>query len=449
DDAEAVQNPHDAVLSVPGRHIGYFLFIRGLRFIASQNPHFEEAAEGFRKLFWISLAKVPLFLTAVAVYGANANERGIFAVFGLGAGVVELWFALPAFRSFFEGFVYLGERNGLSVCLIKNESGKERISSLSLQTVFLLLNKFLCGFIPELSLLSVFDTMGLEGSGYNFARLYPFLLVAFLLIGFCVGGVWLYGFREYGKILAADRELGDYLKQREKEEETFIRNTLARAADNKTYAFLLFALLFAVDLVFDRINYLPDVFSGVCFFGFFACLSESKTARRGKWAAAVYALCSLAATVLSDVFFRSFAVESLGHVRKADSLYRFVELAGLFEGISLAVLLLLLAAALREKTGIGQKKDVFDKENGKSLRIFTILGLLTDVTQTVGCFLVAMGRSHVITEKEANEYYRAGQTVYFSGFDGGWLLLLIFTLAWVSYGISFIRRMKNESEFSE
>ena len=185
-------NPNANLIDVLPDAVGYLFLMLAIRNAQDVFPRFDEAYRSFSKVFWVALAKIPALFIMLRIVNLNNYERSIITVFAFGFTVLELIFALPAFRSFFAALTHLGEKEGLMPVLSAGRH-KRGLDGVALWTTVLLFTKGICSFVPELSLISVFETLGpIDPGAINIARYYPFFLLFFQVIGYALGAVWLY-----------------------------------------------------------------------------------------------------------------------------------------------------------------------------------------------------------------------------------------------------------------
>ena len=129
-------NPNVNLFDLLPDAVGYGLLLLAIYRVTDIFPHFDTAYQGFRKLFIINLVKIPAIFAMLYVTGIDMEERGLITVFAIGFATVEWIFAIPAFRALFEGFTYMGEREGV-VSAFNLPSGKSADKLTLLTLVFL------------------------------------------------------------------------------------------------------------------------------------------------------------------------------------------------------------------------------------------------------------------------------------------------------------------------
>ena len=453
-------NPPLSLIDILPDFVGYLLLMSAIRNASAAFPHFDEARRGFERMFWISLIKLPALLLMLSVIKINSGERAIITVFSLGFALVEVIFAISAFRAFGQALSHLGEREGLMPVLTAGRHAKGLDGVLHLTTV-LLSAKAVCSFVPELTLISVFETLGsVDASAINPAKYYPYLVLLFQLIGLALGAVWLYYAFTYFKDLKNSEVLREFAREKELLfAERFEEHAKARA-ERLTFLLLTLALVFALDITFDARNYLPDVLSAAVFVGFFLTLrKKSRFSLYGALVSVAYGASSVCVSKLTAKFLSSYTYTDVSRRPEAASAYLPIEILGVIEAVLLTALLVLLFFALRDfiRKNVGAHFDEKNEKMAKALQkeytvkaiILSVLGFLSAVFFALEKFLLTLTERHVITDAESNIHYTEGEIIYIPVFGGSWFFGLFVTAVWVVYGIYFISSLRSELNAEE
>ena len=443
-------NPNFAVFDLLPDAIGYFFLAAGIVGMADVNTYFAEARRRFLTLAWVSVAKMAASFLLVYILAINAEQRAMVSVFSLGFAVVEAIFVFPAISSLLRGFSYIGERDGvLSVF--------PPLKALTPYTYVFFALKHIGSFLPEMVLISVghLDPMG-DFYFFNPIRLYPFLLVftAALVLGF---GIYFFRlWRDYFAYLRKDGDFTAYTEKKSADCHKALRANAFFRSKSRLLFVLVGALLLAIDLIADRNNLLPDALSGICFLLFFLLVRrERPAARYGAIAAGAYTLFSLAATVFQRLYVSTYKdYTAISYVKAARELYTFVEVFSVLEAVALLftlwLLYLLLDRYLHAYTGLTPEGEVRiaesprQRELAKQNKLFLVFGGIAALFRGVEVFLMTVTTRHIFTAEEANEFYKEGEILYFSRFEGSFWVTLLLTLVWIVYGISFLLRLRDE-----
>ncbi len=453
-------NPNANLIDILPDAVGYLFLMLAIRNATDIFPHFDEAYRGFSKMFWISLAKLPALYIMLRVVGINNYERSIITVFALSFAVIEFLFAIPAFREFFAAFSHLGEKNGLMPFLAtgKNKNG---ISGLTFVTYIFLAAKASLSFLPELSLLSVFETLGtVEIGAVNPARYYLFYLAAALLVGTVVGAIWLYYIISYFNGVRKSAVVKEFLDEHAEKVSLSVNIASEKRVRKCALYLIAAALICAFDVILDDKNYLPDVLSALFFLlSFLLLYKESFYARFGLLSSAVYSVFTLLLQNAERSFFWEFSYTDVVHKSEAAASYAWVEIWAVLEMLSLIAVTsflylvlkdftaTLLGGAIREKNAV--LEDKLHKELITKLKAFSLFGIIGAVWPAIETFLLTLTERHVVTAEEANEYFAEGHVLYYPVFGGSWFLGFILTLIWAVLGIYFIYSLTEETRSFE
>ncbi len=450
-------NPNANLIDILPDAVGYLLLLLAIRNAQDIFPHFDEAYKGFSRLFWVSLAKIPAFYLMMSIVNLNNYERAIITVFAFSFAVLELIFALPAFHALFSAFSHLGEKEGLLPLLAAGKS-KKGLEGLERITYIFLIAKSVLSFLPELSLLSVFETLGEVQVGViDPAKFYPLFLLIGILAGLVFGIVWLYFAIGYANDLRRSAVLKEFLEEKAETVSGTVQTASQRRVRLCALYLIIAALLLAFDLILDEKNYLPDVYSAIAFCLAFLLLSrESRFSRFGAASALAYAVFSVLHGVIERNFLASFTVIDVHKKSEAATAYGLVEVTAALESLALIALCVLLFYLLRDfsvnrlnEIAAERGRESYDERTLasllKPLRAMTFFGALTALWPTAEAFLMTLTERHVVTAEEANQYYAEGQVLYYSVFGGSWIIGFCLTAVWAALGIYFIYALREET----
>ena len=137
-------NPNVTILDILPDAVAYALILFSLRHLTAFVPYMREASDAFRKLFYISLIKIP----ALFVMLVMASQRITISLFSLSFAVVEIIFLLPAFTHLFEGLYYLGQRFECTAA-IRCEGFPKRVEAVRTITYIFLVIRALLSTLPD------------------------------------------------------------------------------------------------------------------------------------------------------------------------------------------------------------------------------------------------------------------------------------------------------------
>lgn len=262
-------NPNIVIIDFIPDFIGYIFMIMGLSQLADMNHHMEEAVKLFKRMFIVSLAQ---FFSIFFVFGVLPSREisSALMLICFAFGALELILLIPAFKSLFDGFIYLGSRHE-SEAIFKRRSkgklgGKERFgitatAKATIMTVVFIIAKPVLTFAPEI--LELFDANvnpNLPVNFYKYVGSFRLISWVFLLP---LGVAWLTVFVKYVRSIIKDKpfikELSDkYTNEITPKNFLFIERYIKLA-----FVILAVALAFNVDFYIDYASVLPDFISPI------------------------------------------------------------------------------------------------------------------------------------------------------------------------------------------
>lgn len=282
-------NPNITMIDLIPDCIAYALILYALRHISTFAPYMQEATDNFRKLFYVTLLKLP----ALFIMLGMATQRVTITLFSLSFAIIELLFLIPAFNALFEGFYYLGSRFGCDAALRETPKKPDAIHHV---TILFFIIKHSLSTLPDFLFLFEYDPISGEGFTPTNTQ-YLFVMIIAFVITVIFSIIWLSYLLPYLKGISQDEGTialtspeGVNLSQRE--------NLRLRLS----FPYFLFgaALCFSVDLVVDQKSILPDYLCALCFLGL-ALFLYANTRKKQAFPILTSGL-YLAATVLFSIF---------------------------------------------------------------------------------------------------------------------------------------------------
>ncbi len=309
-------NPNINILDVLPDCFAYLLLYYGLSGTEFLVPHFEDARRWFLRLFWLTLSRIPAFFLMSSMTHGDSSLGVTTTLFALVYGICELLCLFPAIRTFYAGMEYLAERHGAFAF------AGPRMKQARHYTYLALVAKPILAFLPELCYLTLQDPLFVSGA-IDYVYFRPHLIVLACLIGLVLGILFLVAFLRYCRQAAGDPSSAEILRRLQSQTEAPARGADVQRRIRLATLFLTLGALSCLDLIFDRINYLPDAI-GALLFLCAALLLYPVTGKPALWAAAgaaLWFLCSVPAYWFRQSFFSRYTYESLGFSPTADSLY--------------------------------------------------------------------------------------------------------------------------------
>ncbi len=384
--------------------IAYFILARLFTYAADRAPFFAEAREGFIKLGWLNLMKLPaLFIIAGArMNNAFGNDTSVIMSFAFSVGEAIILFGTV--KNSFDALFRLGERGSAQslIAPIGLLGGKRSPEGLRLLSYVFLLSKCVFQALPDAFLLTRTTE---DGAGIvTTSRGYPISLVIVQILGTVIGIIWVVAIIKYAKRAYKEGQFLDSLNMLAANDAELRLEARSKIRSiSTTLTLLTVASIFSLEVRFDNvdsINLLPQFI-----FGIFAIIVA---ARLGKFISAKKRNPLLiSASAFSALSFLSFSIEThflyyygyddLVREGEAHGVYFFVELAAVVELIAMITLLIMLRGALSElvirHTGIPPENPRYsraDKDYHSALKrrvlFFLILGVLCATAKCVNVF---------------------------------------------------------------
>ncbi len=441
-------NPNINLFDIFPDCIGYIFLIAAIAPTCALVPHFGEARNGFRRLFWITLLKIPAYFMMTSLVGDSMDNRTLITLMTLGFAIAEAIFFFSATAEFFTGMDYLGTRFGAF-------SASGPVADVTKRVTYIwFAAKQLLAFLPELCHLSSYEYYGYVSSNtINIANYYYIFVIAAVLLSLIAGITYLAFMLSFSSVLCDDRALLPLLA-RIREDNTRPLRGEKRIRCIKT-ALTCFATgaFFLLNFYIDNINYLPNVIAAV-FFALAALrlLSLTYRAIAPMVIALVAVPVSVTAYVLRAIFFAEYTYAALGRVRAADALYTACEIFFAIECalyIALfALFIYLLFFVVRNETGY-RADNIHNYSSHLSLHgalcrksvTLSILGILAVIANTADVFLRRITDSFA----KENPLDDIGiQSIVLPVYGGFWLISLAVTTCFFLYALHYASVMTNE-----
>ncbi len=244
--------------------IGYLLLFLGSARMADLNDDVAEAQNGFRNMLWVGFSRIAavLFLENVLKdpeLTLNRYEQPVWIlIFAFVFAVLELWFMLPAWRSFFRGLGAMAELGGGSSLLSERHGRAAWERMLGLTRWFVILRAVLA-VLPEASVLTSFE-MDAENPKFTFdwyAYVDTFRMVAAML-ALAIGMIWLI---RYLWLIGASSREERWLEGMERRYASEILPNVSLLLGRRIgtgFTFLRIGMIFSVNVAISNYQFLPD-----------------------------------------------------------------------------------------------------------------------------------------------------------------------------------------------
>ncbi|MCI5512640.1 MAG: hypothetical protein MR471_00785 [Clostridia bacterium] len=365
-------NPDLAVIDLLPDFIGYIFMSAGLSLLADINDYMFEARKRFKLMIYVGIAKsVSLFF----MFGLtnSANLPYAFLLYPFVFGVIELILLIPAYNNLFDGFLYLGARNGgdspylyelpdketrrlledrcfdasaMNHAKHEEKNISERMLSL---TKFFVIAKMSLSVLPEFSVLTntSYDDVKRTSHLYDYIGLLRFFAIFIALI---IGIVWLVKMLRYIGTIKSDTVFIENLKENYRENVLSKFGLMTRRRINVGFVFLKLAAILSLDLYLSYYNAIPDVLFPIAAIAGIYIIKRYVAADKYKKSVAaltVYGIVSLFASAVNIYYMRHYEVfEEVFRSEKAYDTYILMCISTLAEGIAFVFALIMIFKAL-------------------------------------------------------------------------------------------------------
>ena len=433
--------------------IGCLLILSALFDASEVLPYFGDLRDKLKTYFWVSLSRYPALFAMMSIYSGDSSQRSIITVFAVGYAIVDLICLLPAVGYFWEAFFYFGERFDCPEAIAP--LGRIKPEMLQRLTVIFFIVREAGSCLPEFALIPVAPG-DLSSSSVSFwLSVYPKLAVAAAFLVFVFGIFLFVLFCRYFSRLSragnADRLIS------ERYEADSERINALHTVEGLRLFFLLLAVSIAlgIDVIFDRVNVLPDLFSAVLLIVALLFLRRRfNGVFVGRCAvfAGCYAALSTVTTVLSTLFYDKYRIDDLANgVAGAKRLYLVVSVfGGLEAALSIAVSILLFAALARliplsvgsHGRGLMRQTDEIERSLARENGLFLFASVLGAAASFADILLARLTRTaQVLRDPESG----LTTTVLIARVDWFWMAPLALSLVRLVIILHFTGRMRDEA----
>ncbi len=347
-------NPIVGVTDLLPDAVGYLLLCLGLLRLADLNERLSDAQRGFRAALWVSLGRVVAWLLSDVLLAGegetlNRYEQPVWVLlFAFVLAVLELYFLLPAWKSFFAGLSDLAEFHGGSG-ILQAKKQKTLVERLAGATARLVILRSVLTVLPEATVLTSFEKDAenplFPFDWFSYAGL--FRTLAALAVG-VVGVLWLIGYLRLMLAALRDRAWHDELNSLYAAEILPDVGRLLGRRISASFGFFRVGIFFFIDLSMLYHGVLPDWFSVLIFLAGWLMLSLPLD-RRAKCfflCGAALTVVGILRTVLNIRYLKEFIPKDALHLPRAYDGYLGVQLCGIVESLLMPVFVLLLMGAI-------------------------------------------------------------------------------------------------------
>ncbi len=430
-------NPNLNLIDLLPDCIAYALILLALRRFSDLVPHMADACDAFRKLFYVTLAKVP----ATFLMFFLASERVTITLFAFSFALLELIWLYPAYRSLFEGILYLGERFAAVEDLDRKDS--RGIDSVRTVTFLFVTVKAAMSTLPEFAFLFTYDSLSDSGVTNN-NRLYLWMAIFGFLIALVIGILWLSSILPFLRGIAKGLERSGFS----------LPETLEKKEEAKQASLLLslpclaFAtgLVFAIDLSVDGRIFFPDYLAAAFLLVSALLLFLRRT--NGSLPALIgcggYLLATIGFAIARAAFLHRYSTTDIHRVDGAFAAYLPMMIFSLLSEVLLVLSVLFLGRALfahrRSYPGadplMAETSHLQEVELSEAKRPYRILMVLTVIS-------ALFSFTHILLDQftravETNPGH-GGQLIYLPTYEAFYFLPLLAGILLAIWGVRLAR----------
>lgn len=382
-------NPNINLFDILPDFIGYFILARFFEKAADCAPYFEEARAAFVKLGFVNLFKIPAIVVMMTVRSGNTHDNDVVALLALVFATAEIILLVPAVKNIFDALSYLGSRTDAKVLI----EGGTLSSTDSLRSFTLVFSVFKCAVYALPEMLRLTRSVELNSGTYvaTGSDYYIFAVLASLVLGFIVGGVWLARMKKYVKAIKTEGKFNDALLSLASQSslEDYAKRGRYRSISRTFFIFVL-AAVFSLDLTFknySEINLLPGfIFGGLMLLGLIKLSAHTEGSDTLKRLSVIcglsYVVVSVTAYIFSFNFLTEYGYSALteASASSAHESYRTVVILTSIETLLyvalIAIFALMMIKFTTENLGIHPKSHSYrpsDRAYHRELNVKTII----------------------------------------------------------------------------
>lgn len=452
-------NPNINLFDILPDFIGYFILARFFEKAADCAPYFEEARSAFVKLGFVNLLKIPAIVIMMTVRAGNTQDNDVVALMALVFATAEIILLVPAVKNIFDALSYLGSRTEAK-SLIKSDS---LVSTDSLRSFTLVFSIFKCAIYALPEMLRLTRSVELNSGTYvaTGSDYYIFAVLASLILGFVVGGVWLARMKKYVRAIKAEGKFAESLASLASESslEEYAKKCKYRSLSRTFFIFVL-AATFSLDLTFknySEINLLPGfIFGGLMLLGLIKLSAHTKGSAALKRLSVICGLSYVTLSVITYIFSFNF-LSDYGYsaltersAAAAHASYRTVVILTSVETLCYLALIVVFALMMRkfttESLGIHPSSASYrpsDKAYHKEINVKTVI--LSVIAALAGLLnlakLISDGNVQLIF---TNENDVTMPVIPVGAFPWLGLVLTVVTVIYIFYSVYYFGYIKDE-----
>ena len=440
--------------------IGYIIIARTLQYYAVRVPYFEEARVAFKRLSYVSLAKIPAYVVMIYARGQNAMDNDIKSLFTFTFTVIEIVLLFDALRNLFSAFAYLGERSDAASLISPfplNKKGdmKSPDALRNISFVFIFLKGALTA-IPETLLLTKSVDTGSYVKVFNVARLYPYVIIIAVITVLIYGAIITGYYKKFIRAIltenkikeAADSILDDSRRKT-------LKTSLMIKSMRSSLSLLIIAAALTVDVCFDNllgINLLPRFIYGIIMtVAVIRIAGFTGGSKRALPFGILYTLTAALAYVVSVQFLSSFGYEALAESAVARQEYLSLVICTSAELLFATLLIIFTSLEITKfayhHTGLmpsdprySRTDATYHKETKRRIVLWSIFGILVFLGKALDT------AQRYFSENKLTSTTDEVITTTYSALPWFGTFVLILSVIYIGITIHLVSRLKEDCE---
>ena len=310
-------------------------------------------------------------------------------------------------------------------------------------TIAFMITKVSMSTLPELSLISVKQyNPNTPISTFNSSNLYPLFLLVGCMVTLVFGLIWLVFMRRYLLQLKQEGDINALLLQHTSQNETYFtqKNLYFRIA--MAFSLIIVAVVFALDLIFDDVNVMPDIISAALFASaMFLLRPHSQNATLAGGMFCLYGGIGLVSYILKGIFVHRYTFEMIEYAPKAKNLYLTHTIFSGLEGVLLVIALVALSYVVLNVCQTHNPKGDLGTQAilRKKLRIFVGIGILSALASFY--YVISVSQTHPLGIGD-NPFGTSG-LVYVPVIEWYWMVPLAISLVWIGYAVHLMGALRD------
>jgi len=388
-------NPNISIVDILPDFIGYIIIAVSLTNLADLNDAFFEAQKKFKFLILIDAFKLVALLWSFGMTSGNERSSSIL-LWTFVFAVLDFVFAIPAFIKLFSAMTELGFLyDGDYVLGAKEKNSKNNTDKIRFFTVFFLAFKAVVALLPELTELTAnyYKDLKVNSSGlslYGYVGALRFLATVVIL---ALGAVWLVRVIRYFLNVNRDTVFMDSLNNAYNERILPKMGLFVKRRLNIAGYLLISAAVVTVDIRFDGVNLIPDIFVIPLIAVAFMLLGKTvKISKKATLTVCVLsALTALAHTVAEYIFLAKFYDKSIEIIwRSEDAMLWYSLTVGLAVASAVCTVLLFgwIFKAYRSVIATVTEAEIIDGRNADFLRGYAEDNKKSLEKRLIVCFII-------------------------------------------------------------